>query len=171
MKGNVQMRDMAGMTHTTGASVGNGNQFLSFVLGKEEYGIDILKVQEIRGYSAITAIPNTPAYIRGVINLRGAVVPIVDLRAKFGLAATDYDKFTVIIVVTIGTRVAGLIVDAVSDVLNIARSDVEPTPEFGGAVDTSFITGMAKVADKLVLLLDIDRVVASADVAAAIQAA
>jgi purine-binding chemotaxis protein CheW len=166
------MREMAGTTtHTTGAPVGSASQFLSFVLGKEEYGIEILKVQEIRGYSAITAIPNTPSYIRGVINLRGAVVPIVDLRAKFGLPATDYDKFTVIIVVTIGTRVAGLIVDAVSDVLNIARSEVEPTPEFGAAVDTSFITGMAKMADKLVLLLDIDRVVASADVAAAVQAA
>jgi purine-binding chemotaxis protein CheW len=169
MKGTAQMTEMGGTQATNGTAVvaGSGNQYLSFVLGKEEYGIDILKVQEIRGYSAITAIPNTPAYIRGVINLRGAVVPIVDLRAKFGLAATEYDKFTVIIVVTIGTRVAGLVVDAVSDVLNVSRSDVEPTPEFGAAVDTSFITGMAKVADKLVLLLDIDRVVASADVAVA----
>jgi purine-binding chemotaxis protein CheW len=160
------MSEMAVTPRISAAGAGSGSQYLSFALGNEEYGIDILKVQEIRGYSAITAIPNTPAYIRGVINLRGAVVPVVDLRARFGLAAAEYDKFTVIIVVTIGTRVAGLIVDAVSDVLNVDRADVEPTPDFGASVDTSFITGMAKMADKLVLLLDIDRVAASADVAA-----
>jgi purine-binding chemotaxis protein CheW len=153
MKGNEQMAESTG-----------GSQFLSFILGQEEYGIDILKVQEIRGYSAITAIPNTPAFIRGVMNLRGAVVPILDLRARFGLPATEYDKFTVIIVVTVGTRVAGLIVDAVSDVLNVSRSEMEPTPELGAAVDTSFMTGMAKMAERLVLLLDIDRVVSSQDV-------
>ena len=146
-------------------------QFLTFVLGSEEYAIDILRVQEIRGYSAITAIPNTPAYIKGVMNLRGAVVPVVDLRAKFGMPATEYNKFTVIIVVMLGTRVTGLVVDAVSDVLNINRSDIEPPPELDTTVDLSCITGLAKAGPKLILLLDIERVVAAAEVVALGRAA
>jgi purine-binding chemotaxis protein CheW len=150
---------------------GEGGQFLSFVLGQEEYAIDILRVQEIRGYSTITAIPNTPNYIKGVMNLRGAVVPVVDLRAKFGMPEVPYNKFTVIIVVTVGTRIAGLVVDAVSDVLNIARSEIERTPEFDTAVDTSFMTGLAKSGEKLVLLLDIERVMGAVDITALARAA
>jgi purine-binding chemotaxis protein CheW len=158
------MQEMIGLSS-------DGNQFLTFILGKEEYGIEILKVQEIRGYTSITAIPNTPGYIKGVMNLRGAVVPVVDLRTKFGMAETVYDKFTVIIVAMIGTRIAGLVVDAVSDVLNIEPSAVEPPPEFDTSVDTSFMTGLAKTADKLILLLDIDRVIGTADVTALTRAA
>jgi purine-binding chemotaxis protein CheW len=154
----------------TGAG-GDGSQFLTFVLGSEEYGLDILRVQEIRGYSAITAIPNTPPYIKGVMNLRGAVVPVLDLRAKFGMPEVEYNKFTVIIVVTVGTRIAGLVVDAVSDVLNIARTEIETPPELETTVDSSFITGLAKAADKLILLLDIERIVGSAEVAALGRAA
>jgi purine-binding chemotaxis protein CheW len=156
---------------STPGFTGEGGQFLSFCLGAEEYGIDILRVQEIRGYSTITAIPNTPGYIKGVMNLRGAVVPVVDLRAKFGMPEVAYNKFTVIIVVTVGARIAGLVVDAVSDVLNIARADIERTPEFDTTVDTSFMTGLAKTGDKLVLLLDIEKVMGAADLAAVARAA
>lgn len=145
----------ATMTDFTGES----SQYLTFTLQNEEYALDILKVQEIKGFSKITPIPNTPHYIRGVMNLRGTVVPIVDLRARFAMTETEYDKFAVIIVVNVGRKIVGLVVDTVSDVLDIKSSDVDETPELGAGVDTSFITGMAKVDEKLVMLLDIDRVV------------
>jgi purine-binding chemotaxis protein CheW len=141
----------------------DGGQYLTFRLGAEEYGIEILRVQEIKGYSAVTPIPNTPAYVKGVMNLRGTIVPIVDLRAKFLLAETTYNQFTVIIVVTVGAKVMGLIVDAVSDVLNISKGDIEAAPDFGGQVEANYISGMAKASDKLVALLDIDRVTSGVD--------
>lgn len=134
----------------------DGNQFLTFRLQDEEYGIEILRVQEIKGFSRITPIPNTPCYIKGAMNLRGTVVPIVDLRTKFGLPEAEYNQFTVIIVVTVGKKIVGLVVDAVSDVLNIRDDAIEPTPELGG-IDTAIMTGMAKTNDRLVMLLDIDR--------------
>jgi purine-binding chemotaxis protein CheW len=137
----------------------DGNQFLTFTLGAEEYGIEILKVQEIKGYTAFTPIPNAPSYIKGVINLRGTVVPVVDLRIKFAMSEAEYNQFTVVIVVTVGTRVFGLVVDAVSDVLNIPREAIEATPHLGRDVDTSFMTGMAKSNDKLIALLDIDKLI------------
>jgi len=137
----------------------DGNQFLTFTLGAEEYGIEILKVQEIKGYSAFTPIPNAPAYIKGVMNLRGTVVPVVDLRSKFSMSEAEYNQFTVVIVVTVGTRVFGLVVDAVSDVLNIPREAIEAAPQLGTDVDTSFMTGMAKANDKLIALLNIDRLI------------
>jgi purine-binding chemotaxis protein CheW len=138
-------------------------QYLTFTLGGEEYGVEILKVQEIRGYAAVTPIPNTPAEIKGVMNLRGTVVPVVDLRAKLRMADTAYTPFTVIVVVTVGTKVLGLVVDAVSDVLNIPGSDVQPTPDFGAGVNARFISGMAKAAEKLVVLLDLDELLGSQD--------
>ena len=144
----------------------DGGQYLTFRLGQEEYGVEILKVQEIKGYSTVTPIPNMPDYLKGVMNLRGTIVPIVDLRAKFAMAQADHNQFTVIIVVTVGTKVMGLLVDAVSDVLNIPKGDVQPTPDFGGQVDARYINGMAKTGDKLVVLLDIDRVMGGVDVAA-----
>jgi purine-binding chemotaxis protein CheW len=136
----------------------DGSQYLTFRLAQEEYGLEILKVQEIKGYSAITPIPNTPAYLKGVMNLRGTIVPVVDLRSKFSMNEADYNQFTVIIVVTVGTKVMGLIVDAVSDVLNIPKTDIQATPDFGSSVDARYINGMAKAGEKLVVLLDIDRV-------------
>jgi purine-binding chemotaxis protein CheW len=144
----------------------DGSQFLTFRLGQEEYGVEILKVQEIKGYSAITPVPNTPAYLKGVMNLRGTIVPVVDLRAKFAMAEAEYNQFTVIIVLTVGTKVMGLIVDAVSDVLNIPKKDIQPTPDFGAQVDSQLISGMAKAGEKLVVLLDIDRVLGGAELAA-----
>ena len=142
------------------------SQYLTFALGSEEYGVEILKVQEIRGFTPITPIPNTPPHIKGVMNLRGAIIPVLDLRHTLAMPATEYSRFTVIIVVTVGVRVMGLIVDAVSDVLDVARADVHPTPDFGTRIDSRFIQGMARVGDKLVVLLDIDRVLAGDEVAA-----
>jgi purine-binding chemotaxis protein CheW len=143
----------------------DGNQYLTFALGQEEYGVEILKVQEIKGYSAITPIPNTPPYIKGVMNLRGTIIPVMDLRAKFSLAETEYNQFTVIIVVLVGTKVVGVIVDAVSDVLNIPSSDIQAAPDFGGQVETRFINGLAKAGEKLIVLLDIEKVVGDPELA------
>jgi len=143
------------------------NQFLTFTLGAEEYGIEILKVQEIKGYSAITHIPNAPPHVKGVMNLRGTVVPVVDLRTKFSMDAVEYTKFTVIIVVMVGDKIAGLVVDAVSDVLNIASSDVRPAPDLGARCDTRFISGVVSIGDKLAVLLDIDKLLTEEEVATA----
>jgi purine-binding chemotaxis protein CheW len=142
-------------------------QFLSFRLGQEEYGIEILKVQEIKGFTAVTPIPNTPPCIKGVMNLRGTVVPVMDLRAKFGMVESAYDKFTVIIVVTVGARVMGLVVDAVSDVLDVGQAQMEAVPDLGAGIDTAFLAGMAKAGEKLVLLLDLDRVIGAEQLAVA----
>jgi purine-binding chemotaxis protein CheW len=145
----------------TETAADGSNQFLTFTLDNEEYGIEILKVQEIKGFSKITPIPNAPHYVKGVVNLRGSVVPIVDLRSRFSMQPREYDQFTVIIVVNLGTKVVGLVVDTVSDVLTIPASQVAETPELAGGVDTSCVTGMGKVNEKLVMLLDIARLVGS----------
>jgi purine-binding chemotaxis protein CheW len=144
----------------------DGSQYLTFTLGQEEFGVEILKVQEIKGYSAITPIPNTPAYLKGVMNLHGTIIPVVDLRAKFSMAQAEYNQFTVIIVVTVGSKIMGLVVDAVSDVLNIPRTDIQDTPDFGAQVDAEFINGVAKAGEKLVVLLDIDKVLSGEELAA-----
>lgn len=135
----------------------DGNQFLTFSLGDELYGVDILRVQEIKGYTAVTKIPNTPPHIKGVLNLRGTIVPIVELRTKFGMPTIDYTAFTVIIVVVVQDKVMGLVVDAVSDVLDIEKNDIQSAPDFGNMVDVTFLSGVGKSGDKLVSLLDIDR--------------
>jgi purine-binding chemotaxis protein CheW len=136
----------------------DGSQYLTFTLGEEEYGVEILKVQEIKGYSAITPIPNTPAYVKGVVNLRGTIIPIVDLRAKLAMSEASYNQFTVIIVVRVGPKTVGVVVDAVSDVLDIPVKDIQATPDFGAQVDARFISGLAKAGEKLVVLLDIEKV-------------
>ncbi len=146
------------------------NQFLTFALGQEEYGVEILKIQEIKGFSAITPLPNAPAYVKGVLNLRGTIVPIVDLRQKFGLPEVAYTKFTVIVVVQVRGQIMGFIVDAVSDVLTVAGTDIQPTPNLHGQVDTAFLTGLAKAGDKLVILLDIDKVLAAGEATEAARA-
>ena len=137
----------------------DGNQFLTFALQDEEFGIEILRVQEIKGLSRITPIPNMPSFIKGVMNLRGTVVPIVDLRAKFSMPKAEYNQFTVIIVVNIGEKIMGLVVDAVSDVLNIAESNIESAPDLGVDADTSFLTGIAKSGERLITLLNMDKLV------------
>jgi purine-binding chemotaxis protein CheW len=140
------------------------SQYLTFTLGAEEYGTDILKVQEIKGYVPITPIPGTPPFVKGVMNLRGAIIPVIDLRMKLDMAETAHNQFTVIIVVRITDRAVGLIVDSVSDVLNLSREAIQATPELGAQVDVRFVSGLAKAGEKLVILLDIERVLGAAEV-------
>ncbi|MFO1349969.1 MAG: chemotaxis protein CheW [Gammaproteobacteria bacterium] len=136
------------------------DQYLTFLLAGEEYGIDILRVQEIKGWGAVTPIPNMPLYILGVINLRGAVVPIVDLRKRFGLEGSAFGPTTVVIVVRVrgqgAERTMGMVVDGVSEVYNVAAAELKPPPDFGVAVDAEFVKGLATVDNKMVILLDID---------------
>lgn len=141
-------------------------QFLTFNLAEEFYGVDILKVQEIKGYTNVTKIPNTPDYLKGVLNLRGTIVPIVDLRMKFGMGVTEPTSFTVVVVVNVRNRVMGFLVDAVSDVLDLNTKDIQPPPALGNAVDISFVAGMGNDNDHLVTLLDIDRVLTDDEVKA-----
>jgi len=145
-------------------------ELLTFTLGAEEYAIDILKVQEIRGYEAVTRIANTPAFIKGVINLRGVIVPIVDLRVKFELGEPVYNEFTVVIILNIGKRVIGAVVDSVSDVISLAEGDIHPAPEFG-TLDTQFLIGLATVDERMLILVDIERLMSSAEIALVDQAA
>jgi purine-binding chemotaxis protein CheW len=137
-------------------------KYLTFRLGREEFAIQVLKVREIMGMQDITEVPHTPAYVKGVINLRGKVIPVVDLRLKFGLPEAPYDHRTCIIVVQIqgpGTPIlTGIVVDAVSEVLNIAASEIDDTPDFGDGVETPYLLGMAKTKGKVKILLDIDSV-------------
>lgn len=139
-------------------------KYLIFQLDQEEFGIKVLKVREIMGIQEITAVPQTPTYVKGVINLRGKVIPVVDLRLKFGLAELEYTRRTCIIVVQAaresGSILMGIVVDGVAEVLNLVASDVEDTPEFGNGTDMSYLLGMAKIKGKVKILLDIDRVLA-----------
>ena len=149
-------------------------QFLTFALGQEEYGVEILKIQEIKGFSAVTPLPNAPAYVKGVLNLRGTIVPIVDLRQKFGMPEGAYTKFTVIVVVQVQGKTLGFVVDAVSDVLTVKGDAIQPTPDLHGQLDTTFLTGLAPTGEqggKLVILLDIDKVLTTAETMAAVQMA
>lgn len=143
----------------------NAEQYLTFILKNEEYGVDILRVQEIKGWDSATPIPNTPAYVRGVINLRGTVVPLIDLRARFGLEQVAYGPTTVVIVLKVmsgaTSRIMGIVVDAVSEVYNVTKQDMKPAPEFGGAVRVDFVKGLATVDQKMVIILDIDNLLNS----------
>ena len=156
-------------SHQLGLSA-DGRQFLTFQLGEELYGVDILRVQEIKGYTAVTRIPNMPEYIKGVLNLRGTIVPIIELRTKFSMPHVDYTAFTVIVVVVVRDKVMGLVVDAVSDVLDIDKKDIQPPPAFGAQVDVSFLNGIGKAGDKLVAILDIDQLLTEGEVQAAVSA-
>ena len=145
------------------ANNGIANEFLTFTLGKEEYGIDILKVQEIRGYDAVTSIANTPEFIKGIINLRGIIVPIVDMRIKFKLGSAEYDQFTVVIILNIAHRVVGMVVDGVSDVITLPSTQIKPAPEFGAAMDTQYIVGLGTLDERMIILVDIERLMTSSD--------
>ena len=138
-----------------------GGEFLTFRLGAEEYGIDILKVQEIRSYESPTRIANAPSFIKGVVNLRGVIVPIVDLRLKLACETAEYNSFTVVIVLNVKGRVVGAVVDSVSDVLALDNDSVKPAPEMNSAVDTSFITGIGSISDRMLILMDIEGLMAS----------
>src|SRR5437764_6903840 len=161
------------------ASVGNpvdvavktddrAGKYLTFHLGQEEFGIRVLKVREIMGIQDITAVPHTPAYLKGVINLRGKVIPVVDLRLKFSLPPAEYTQRTCIVVVQVkgasGPLLIGTVVDEVSEVLNLTLADIEDTPDFGANAGTSYILGMAKVKDRVKILLDIDEVLSAKEI-------
>jgi purine-binding chemotaxis protein CheW len=141
----------------------NGRKFLTFQLGDELYGVDIRRVQEIKSYTTVSKIPNRPPHIKGVLNLRGTIVPIVELRAKFGMPAIHYTMFTVIVVVVVQHQIMGLVVDSVSDVLNIDRKDIQLPPQFGAKVDVTVLAGVWKSCDKLVALLNIDRLLTESE--------
>ena len=151
---------------STAVAVGQAaNEFLTFILGSEEYGIEILKVQEIRGYDAITHIANAPAFIKGVVNLRGIIVPIIDMRIKFNLGKVEYDEFTVVIILNVSGRVMGIVVDGVSDVQELDGSQIRPAPEFGAGLDTEYIIGLGTAGERMLILVDIERLMTSRDMA------
>ena len=151
------------MEHHDNAGTANSGEFLTFTLGAEEYGIDILKVQEIRGYDAVTKIANSPAFIKGVINLRGIIAPIVDLRIKFNLGEPTYDQFTVVIILNIGKRVMGVVVDGVSDVIQLSSDNLRPAPEFGSILDTRYIIGLGTVEERMIIVVDIEKLMTSSE--------
>ncbi len=141
----------------------NSREYLSFTLGDEEYAIDILKVQEIRGYDVVTTIANTPDFIKGVINLRGIVVPIVDMRIKFRLENVTYNETTVVIILNINQRIVGIVVDGVSDVIQLAPDQIKAAPEFSSTIDTKYLKGLGTVDERMLILLSIDDLVNSSE--------
>jgi purine-binding chemotaxis protein CheW len=144
-------------------------QFLTFKLAGEEYGVGILSVQEIRGWSAVTAIPHSPAWLLGVINLRGVVVPIIDLRLKFNFAKAEYNEFTVVIILNVGSRVVGVVVDGVSDVITLTPDQIKPAPSLGNNTDTSHIIGFGTLDDRMRILMDVERLMAGADLSSVVK--
>lgn len=156
------------MTHT-GVAASDGelvaSEYLTFTLGSEEYAIDILKVQEIRGYEQPTLIANAPPFIKGVINLRGIIVPVVDLRIKFNLGKIEYTPFTVVVILNVARRVIGVVVDSVSDVISLTQAQIRPAPDFSGTFDTRYILGLASQGARMMIVTDIERLMTSADMA------
>ncbi len=139
-----------------------GKEFLAFTLGQEEYGIDILRVQEIRGYEPVTRIANAPDFIKGVVNLRGIIVPVVDMRIKFSLGTPTYDQFTVVIILNIGGRVMGMVVDSVSDVTTLSPHQVRPAPEMG-TFDSDCLIGLGTLNERMLILVDIEKLMSSSE--------
>ncbi len=140
------------------------HEHLTFVLGDESYGIEILKVQEIRGYDAVTQIANTPDFIKGVVNLRGKIVPIVDLRIKFHLGQVEYDEFTVVIILNLGGRVVGIVVDGVSDVMALKEEQIRDVPSLVTSIDTKYIMGLATIEQQMIILVDIEQLMSSQEI-------
>ncbi|WP_320823528.1 chemotaxis protein CheW [Reinekea sp.] len=136
-------------------------EFLSFVLGDENYALDIMSVKEIRGYESVTKIANAPTFVKGVLNLRGDIVPIVDLRMKFNIGQATYDEFTIVIMLNVNDRIVGVVVDAVSDVVKLSAKEILPPPEFGVSFDSLFLRGLATVEDKMVILVNIAALIGS----------
>ena len=139
------------------------SEFLAFTLGQEEYGVDILKVQELRGYENVTRIANSPEFLKGVVNLRGTIVPIVDMRIKFNLGTPSYDEFTVVIILNIGKNVMGMVVDSVSDVITLEASQIKPAPEMGTQLNTGYLIGLGTIDDRMLILVDIDHLMSSTE--------
>ena len=149
----------------SGSVGGTGREYLTFTLGDEEYAIDILMVQEIRAYETVTKIANLPDFIKGVINLRGVIVPVIDMRIMFQLDNVTYNLFTVVIVLNVCGRVIGMVVDGVSDVIALTPEQIHATPEFGSSLDTQYLIGLGTVDERMIILVDIERLMASKDMA------
>ena len=160
MTGQVAVESTDQISDASGASF---QQYLTFILNDEEYGVDILKVQEIRGWEPVTTIPDVPEYLKGVVNLRGTIVPILDLRTRFSLSHLEYGPTTVVIVVRLqcdgGYRTVGLVVDAVSEVYTVSGKEKKPAAEFGASVGSQFVEGLATVDDKMIILLDVETLI------------
>ncbi|MBG6077593.1 chemotaxis protein CheW [Polaromonas sp. CG_9.11] len=150
-------------TASSTAAAPKALEFLSFNLGQEEYGIDIQKVHELRGYDAVTRIANVPEHIKGVVNLRGIIVPIVDMRIKFQLGEPTYDQFTVVIILNLASRVMGMVVDGVSDVIAWSPERVRPAPEIGSVLDTNYLIGLGTFDERMLILVDIEKLMSSAE--------
>jgi len=144
-------------------SMGTALEVLAFTLGDEEYGLDIQKVQELRGYDAVTRIANAPAFVKGVVNLRGIIVPIIDMRIKLNLGAPTYDQFTVVIILNLGGRVVGMVVDSVSDVITLAPAQIKQAPEMGAAVESDYLIGLGTIDDRMLILVDVIKLMSSAE--------
>lgn len=147
------------------------SQFLTFLLDEQEYGLELFRIQEIRGYAPVTPIPNVPAHVRGVMNLRGTVLPVVDLRMKFHLPAIEYSKFTVIVIAMVADKMIGLLVDAVSDVLQVSHDAIRSAPDFGTAVDTRFINGVFQTRERLAVALNLEQLLSESELGAGLQVA
>ena len=163
MSQNTHSQANATLNKTRSTGEVDGNEFLAFTLGKEEYGIDILRVQEIRGYEPVTRIANAPAFIKGVVNLRGTIIPVVDMRIKFSLGEPTYDEFTVVIILNIAGRVVGMVVDSVSDVTTLSPQQIKSAPEIGTAFDTEYLIGLGTIGDRMLILVNIDKLMSSAE--------
>lgn len=144
--------------------------YLSFIVAGEEYGVDILRVQEIRGWSSVTLLPNSPDYLKGVLNLRGAIIPVIDMRLRFGLPATAYGPMTVVVVLRVNTngreRIMGVVVDAVAETYSVSDSDIAPPPQIKGAIDTEFLQGLLTVEEHMIVILNVDELMNSGELAA-----
>jgi purine-binding chemotaxis protein CheW len=139
-------------------------EFLAFTLGDEEYGIDIQNVQELRSYDAVTRLANAPEFIKGVVNLRGIIVPIIDMRIKFSLGTPVYDQFTVVIILNIAGRVMGMVVDSVSDVITLTSKEIKPAPQMGAVINTDYLIGIAALDQRMLILIDIARLMSSEEI-------
>lgn len=154
---------MSVVSKTSSATLDGAREYLTFRLGQEEYGIDILKVQEIRGYEPPTRIANAPLFIKGVVNLRGTIVPIVDMRIKFNCIKADYNSFTVVIILNLYNRVVGIVVDSVSDVMELGSDNIRAAPEMDNTIDSSCILGLGAMSDRMLILLDIEKLMSNVD--------
>jgi purine-binding chemotaxis protein CheW len=158
------MNTSTNMMKVVSAMRPNTLEVLAFTLGSEEYGIDIQKVQELRGYESVTRIANAPDFIKGVVNLRGIIVPIIDMRIKFSLGQPTYDQFTVVIVLNVGGRIMGMVVDSVSDVITLVAEQIKQAPAMGGALETDYLIGLGTVDERMLILIDIEALMSSSDI-------
>lgn len=164
MKPQHQQTERASLRSNETVASTTSMEFLAFTLGSEEYGVDIQKVQELRGYETVTHIANAPDFLKGVVNLRGVIVPIIDMRLKFNLGVPSYDQFTVVVILNIRDRVMGMVVDSVSDVITLTPEQVKPAPEMGAALDTDYLIGLGAVSERLLILVDIERLMSSKEI-------